>query len=150
MSLPDSKISAIWNFSSKQDVLRVQEKHIKLKSPISLEQKILPLDRVEARSTLFTELQSYWTVPISDTAVVAGLSVNLGTKGDGTDDVINVLVTNPLKIFSIIQESDRIQETALHGLINSTGGNRLRFTMVTDSNQNVLVYEETVSNFYIK
>ncbi|KAF3429906.1 hypothetical protein E2986_02885 [Frieseomelitta varia] len=143
MSLPESKISAIWNFSSKQDVLRVQEKYIKLKSPISLEQKILPLDRVEARSTLFTELQSYWTVPISDTAVVAGLSVNLGTKGDGTDDVINVLVTNPLKIFSIIQESDRIQETALHGLINSTGGNRLRFTMVTDSNQNVLVYEET-------
>lgn len=143
MSLPESKISAIWNFSSKQNVLRVQEKYIKLKSPISLEQKILPLDRVEARSTLFTELQSYWTVPISDTAAVAGLSVNGGTKGDGTDDVINVLVTNPLKIFSIIQESDRIQETALHGLINSTRGNRLRFTMATDSNQNVLVYEET-------
>ena len=143
ISLPESKISATWNFSNKQDVLRVQEKYIKLKPPISLSQKILSLDRVEARSALFTELQSYWTIPISDTAVVAGLSVIKGTKADGKDDVINVLTTNPLKIFSMIQESDKVQETTLHGLINSERSNRLRFTMASDKNQNVLVYEET-------
>lgn len=148
--MPESKISATWNFSNKQDVLRVQEKYIKLKPPISLSQKILSLDRVEARSALFTELQSYWTIPISDTAVVAGLSVIKDTKADGKDDVINVLTTNPLKIFSMIQESDKVQETTLHGLINSERSNRLRFTMASDKNQNVLVYEETVSNFYIK
>lgn len=143
ISLPESKISATWNFSNKQDVLGVQEKYIKLKPPISLSQKILPLDRVEARSALFTELQSYWTIPISDTAVVAGLSVIKGTKADGKDDVINVLTTNPLKIFSMIQESDKVQETTLHGLINSERSNRLRFTMASDKNQNVLIYEET-------
>lgn len=110
-------------------------------------QKFLPLDRIEARSALFTELQSYWTVPLNNISVVAGLAITKGTKNDGTDDIINVLTTNPLKIFSINQESDKIQETLLHGLINYEESNRLRFTMATDNNQNILVYEEIVSIF---
>lgn len=110
-------------------------------------QKFLPLDRIEARSALFTELQSYWTVPLNNISVVAGLAITKGIKNDGTDDIINVLTTNPLKIFSINQESDKIQETLLHGLINYEESNRLRFTMATDNNQNILVYEEIVSIF---
>lgn len=114
-------------------------------------QKFLPLDRIEARSALFTELQSYWTIPLNNVnnniSVVAGLAITKGTKNDGTDDIINVLTMNPLKIFSINQESDKIQETLLYGLINYEESNSLRFTMATDNNQNILVYEEIVSIF---
>lgn len=110
-------------------------------------QKFLPLDRIEARSALFTELQSYWTVPLNNISVVVGLAITKGIKNDGTDDIINVLATNPLKIFSINQESDKIQETLLYGLINYEESNSLQFTMATDNNQNILVHEEIVSTF---
>ncbi|KOC69518.1 Uncharacterized protein KIAA0564 [Habropoda laboriosa] len=142
ISLPENRVSTTWNFSSKQEVLSVQEKYVKFKSPINLTQKALPLDRVEARSALFTELQSYWTVPISNVAVVGGLSVIKGTKGDGTDDTINILAMNPLKIFSMNQESDMIEETSLPSIMNYERG-RPSFTMATDKDQNVLVHEES-------
>ncbi|CAL7944841.1 unnamed protein product [Xylocopa violacea] len=146
ISLPENKISATWNFSNKQE-LRVQEKYIKLKSPMNLAQKTLPLDRVEARSTLFTELQSYWTVPIDKVAVVAGLSVIKGTRDDGTDDKINILTMNPLKIFSMTQESDMIQETLLPDLINYERyySNVPQFTITADKDQNLLLHEETTN-----
>lgn len=131
-------------------MLRVQEKYIKLKPPISLTQKMLRLDRVEARSALFTELQSYWTVPISDVGVVAALSVVKGTTGNGTDDRINILAINPLKIFSMTQESDTIHETLLPNLINYEPGQRPSFSMATDKDQNILVHEGIVSRSYVK
>ncbi|CAK9810181.1 von Willebrand factor A domain-containing protein 8 [Anthophora quadrimaculata] len=143
ISLPSNRVNATWNFSNKQEVLRVQEKYVKLKSPIRLKQKELPLDRVEARSALFTELQSYWTVPISNIGVVGGLSVIKGTKDDGRDDKINILAINPLKIFSMNQESDMIEETSLPSLINFERGNRPSFTMAPDNDQNIIVHEET-------
>ena len=141
--LPGKKISITWNVSNKQQVLPVQERYVKLKSPISLKQNVLPLDRVEARSALFTELQSYWTIPINETGVVAALSVLKGARGDGTDDKIHILTTNPLKIFSMSQESDTIQETAIHGLISPERGNKPLYTIVTDKDGNVLVHEES-------
>lgn len=147
VSLPENKISSTWNFSNEQKVLSVQTTNITLKSPISLTQEILPLDRVEARSALFSELHSYWTLPIQQHSIIAGLSVNKGIKGDGTNDVINILATKPLKIFSMSQE-DTVQATLLNKLIDYDY--RHRFTMTTGNDQNVLVYEETVSSFYIK
>ncbi|XP_026673539.1 von Willebrand factor A domain-containing protein 8 isoform X2 [Ceratina calcarata] len=143
ISLPGNKISATWNFSNKQEVLHVQEKYVKFKSPMNLKQKILPLDRVEARSALFTEMQSYWTIPIGNVGIIAGLSVIKGTKGDGTDDKINILTMNPLKIFSMNQESDTIQETFLPNLVNYEPGYKPRFTMAIAKDKNILVHEET-------
>lgn len=150
ISLPGKKISVTWNVSNKQQGLPVQERYVKLKSPISLKQNVLPLDRVEARSALFTELQSYWTIPINETGVVAALSVLKGARGDGTDDKIHILTTNPLKIFSMSQESDTIQETVIHGLISPERGNKPLYTMATDKDGNVLVHEESVSSSHMK
>ncbi|XP_076231251.1 von Willebrand factor A domain-containing protein c12.2 [Calliopsis andreniformis] len=141
ISLPNNKISATWSISNQQQVLPVQERYIKLKSPIKLTQTTLPLDRVEARSALFTELQSYWTVPVNESGVVAALSV-----ATCHNDKIHILTTNPMKILSIEQESDKIQETVIHGLISPEMGNKPRFSMTTDKEGNVLVHEETSNN----
>lgn len=104
-------------------------------------QNTLRLDRIEARSALFTELQGYWTVPISESGVVAGLSVAMNRN-----DKIHVLAGNPLKIFSMTQASDTIQETVIQGLLTPERGNRPLYTMATDREGNVLVHEETVSS----
>lgn len=147
ISLPSNKICATWNVSSQQQVLRVQEKYIKLKSSIKLRQNTLPLDLVEARSALFTELQSYWTVPLGNSGVVAALTIVKGTRDDGKDDKINILAENPLKIFTMSLESDTIQETLLPSLISYDRHNKPFYTMASDNNQNVLIHEEIVSRF---
>ena len=145
ISLPSNKICATWNVSNQQQLLHVQEKYIKLKSSIKLRQNALPLDLVEARSALFTELQSYWTVPLGNSGVVAALTVVKGTRDDGKDDKINILAENPLKIFTMSLESDTIQETLLPSLISYERHNRPFYTMASDNNQNVLIHEE-ISN----
>ncbi|XP_076618440.1 von Willebrand factor A domain-containing protein c12.2 isoform X2 [Colletes latitarsis] len=143
ISLPANRISATWNISNERKVLPVQERYIKLTSPISLVQNVLSLDRIEARSALFTELQNYWTIPIGETSVIAALSVAEDAKAGGANDKIHVLATHPLKIFSMSQNSDKIQETVIHGLISPESGNKPMYTISTDNDQHVLVHEET-------
>ncbi|XP_012146606.2 von Willebrand factor A domain-containing protein c12.2 isoform X1 [Megachile rotundata] len=139
--LPSNKVCSAWNVSNQQQVLSVQEKYIRLKSPITLRQKTLPLDRVEARSALFTELQSYWTVPLSNAGVVAALTTVKGTRGDGKDDKINILTEYPLKIFTMSLESDTMQETFLPSLITYERNSRPLYTMASDNDHNILVHE---------
>ncbi|XP_053996012.1 von Willebrand factor A domain-containing protein 8 isoform X1 [Hylaeus anthracinus] len=143
ISLPTEKVCALWNISNERTVLHVQERYIKLKSPTSLKQNVLPLDRVEARSALFTELQNYWNVPVDENGVVASLTVAKGANANGTDDSIHILTTNPLKIYTMSLNSDTIRETVIHGLVNPERGSRPMFAISTDNNQNVLVHEET-------
>jgi predicted TIM-barrel fold metal-dependent hydrolase len=49
-----------------------------MNAPQILKQYHHRLDRVEARAAVFTEMQSYWSIPIKETAVVAGLAVSKG------------------------------------------------------------------------
>ncbi|XP_033322690.2 von Willebrand factor A domain-containing protein c12.2 [Megalopta genalis] len=141
ISFPENKTRIIWETLGKPELLLVQERYIKLRSPVRLRQTDLPLDCIEARSNLFSELQRYWTIPIGDTSGIAGLTVAKGSKGDGTDDNIHILVSNPLRIFSMHQESDMVQETMIQGLINMDSA-RPVYNVTTDNDQNVLVHEE--------
>ena len=64
---------------SRQPVqLAVEERFLKMKDTKPLRQYYHPLDRVEARAAVFSELQSYWSIPIKETAIVAGLTVSRG------------------------------------------------------------------------
>jgi hypothetical protein len=58
--------------------LSVEERFLKMNAPQILRQYHHHLDRVEARAAVFTELQSYWSIPIKETGVVAGLVVSKG------------------------------------------------------------------------
>lgn len=112
-----------------------------------MRQNSLPLDYVEARLTLFSELQKYWNIPINDNSGIAGLTVAKGVKEDGTDDTIHILALNPLRIFSMNQESDKVLQTEIQGLIRAVNMSRQVFNLTTDNEQNVLVHEGNVSNF---
>jgi hypothetical protein len=59
--------------------LAVEERYLKRSAPQILRQYHHHLDRVEARAAVFTELQSYWSIPIKESGVVAGLAVSKGT-----------------------------------------------------------------------
>lgn len=144
--LPEMKICGSWNVLNTFQNIPAQERYVKFKSPTYPVQNDRTLDRVEARSAWFTELQSYWTIPISENSTVTALTVANGSKGDGTDDRIHVLTTNPLSIFSMTPESEKICETSLQGLISPARGNMPFYNIAVDNFGNVLVHEETVSN----
>lgn len=150
ISLPEMKICGSWNVLSTFQSIPVQERYVKLKPSVFPAQHDRTLDRVEARSAWFTELQSYWTLPISENSTVTALAVANGRKGDGTDDRIHVLTSNPLSIFSMTPESEQIRETSLQGLISPVRGKMPFYNVASDNNGDVLVHEETVSSILIK
>ncbi|KAG7197989.1 hypothetical protein KM043_016215 [Ampulex compressa] len=149
ISLPEIKVCGSWNISDKSQTLPVQERYFKFKSPSVLTRHNRPLDRIEARSALFTELQHYWTVPISESGTVAALSVARGTENDGTDDKIHILTTNPLSIHSMHPKSDVVQETIIQGLIKPERGNKPHYTLAVDNDQNILAHEETSNSLLL-
>lgn len=146
ISLPEMKICGSWSVLNAFESIPVQERYVDLKSPVYPAQNDRTLDRVEARSAWFTELQSYWTVPVGENSTVTALTVANGSKGDGTDDRIHVLTTNPLSIFSMTPESEMIRETSIQGLISPSRGNMPYYDIAVDNFGNVIVHEETVSN----
>lgn len=145
ISLPGIKFAGSLRIKNSPKLLPVQERFVKFKTPSFPVRRTHALDRIEARSARFTELQSYWTIPMSETATVAALAVNPGVKSDGSDDEIHVLTTNPLSIFTMTKESERINEISIQGLIIPERGNRPRFSIASDNFGSVFVHEETVS-----
>ncbi|XP_011645711.1 von Willebrand factor A domain-containing protein 8 [Pogonomyrmex barbatus] len=147
--LPEMKICGSWNVLSAFQNIPVQERYVKLKPPTFPVQNDRTLDRVEARSAWFTELQTYWTIPISENSTVTALAVAKGNKGDGTDDRIHVLTSNPLSIFSMTPESEQIRETSLQGLISPVRGNMPLYNIAVDNLGDVIIHEETSNSVLV-
>ncbi|XP_011166750.2 von Willebrand factor A domain-containing protein 8 isoform X1 [Solenopsis invicta] len=147
--LPEMKVCGSWNVSSTFQNIPVQERYVKLKPPTFPAQYDRTLDRVEARSAWFTELQSYWTIPISENSTVTALAVANGNKGDGTDDRIHVLTSNPLSLFSMTPDSEQIRETSLQGLISPVRGNMPFYNVAVDNLGDVLVHEQTSNSVLV-
>ncbi|XP_012062470.1 PREDICTED: von Willebrand factor A domain-containing protein 8 [Atta cephalotes] len=146
--LPEMKICGSWRVLNTFQNISVQERYVKLKPPTFPAQHDRTLDRIETRSAWFTELQSYWTIPINENSVVTALTVANGSKGDGTDDRIYALTSNPLSIFSMTPESEQIRETSLQGLI-SPRGNMPFYNIAVDNLGDVLVHEETSNSILV-
>ncbi|XP_014598623.1 PREDICTED: von Willebrand factor A domain-containing protein 8 isoform X1 [Polistes canadensis] len=141
ISLPEIKVCGSWNVLSTSKVVPVQERYIKLKTFSYPVQNNYVLDRVEARSAWFTELQSYWTVPLNESGLVVSLTVTKGTKEDGTDDKVHVLTANPLTLFTMNLESETIQGIKIHGLIKERNHKPSLYTIASDKIGNVFVHE---------
>lgn len=146
LPLPELKLSSTWNIQSSRQTIPIQERFFKFKIISSPPQRTLELDKVEARSSWFTELDSYWSLPIDENSTVAALTVSPGLGGNGNDDKIHVLTVNPLCLYNISTNSEKLQEINIQGLIAPLRGNRPHFSLAVDRNKNVLVHEETVSN----
>lgn len=139
------KLYSTWNIQGSCKTISIQERYLKYK-PISTPiQRTAILDKVEARSAWFTELESYWCLPLTESGTVAALSVSSGSKGDGTDDKIRVLTANPLCLYNMSVDSENLQEIDLQGFVNTLRGNKPHFSLSNDRTGNILVHEATVS-----
>ncbi|KAJ9594055.1 hypothetical protein L9F63_014532, partial [Diploptera punctata] len=142
--LPPAKLAGGWTVKhSKQPVqLSIEERFLKMKNSRFLRQYYHPLDRVEARAAVFSELQSYWSIPLKETAVVAGLTVSKGSNL--LEDWIHVLATNPLTLYTMKPSGENIQELSLQGLLSPVRGAHPCYSLTPlDDGSKLLVHEET-------
>jgi len=80
LPLPPVQLAGTWTVMGllHPSQLAVEERLLKMNAPQILRQYHHNLDRVEARAAVFTEMQSYWSIPVKESGVVAGLVVSKG------------------------------------------------------------------------
>ena len=108
----------------------------------------LEVDAVQARSSVFTEQQSYWPLPMYETALVVDVAVNPGGTQNSLDDTIYVTSVAPAALHSLVPKGggQPLKQILLHDLLpryRSAYQPRLKVARLHDGN--VAVYEE-VSN----
>lgn len=117
-------------------------------SPAQLNVSHLEVDAVQARSSVFTEQQSYWPLPLYETALVTDVSVSPGGSQDSLDDTIYVTTVAPAAMYSLVPKGigRPLKQILLHDLLprfRSAYQPRLKAAHLHDGN--VAVHEE-VSN----
>lgn len=79
LPLPSLKHIAQWHvIQSQTSTLEVVGRLLKAKKPIAVPNEIFNIDRVEARSKFFSEMQSYWNIPLNETTIISDLAVTKG------------------------------------------------------------------------
>jgi hypothetical protein len=84
LPLPLVQLAGGWTMmhSPHPTQLAVEESFLKVTENHILTQKDHPLDKVEARADVFSEMQSYWSIPIKETAALVGLAVSKGKQSE--------------------------------------------------------------------
>ena len=72
------------------------------------------LDRVEARGVGFSEMQSYWSLPFHDFAVVGDVTVMRDKHKRPLYDDIHIVTSNPVVLFSMKASGDNYTSMTLH------------------------------------
>ncbi|XP_046400469.1 von Willebrand factor A domain-containing protein 8 [Ischnura elegans] len=109
--------------------LMLQENFFKLKDLKSVTPQVHLLDKTEARSAFFSELQSYWTLPMKESNIIAALTVDKDTTNNQMKDTIHVLLANPVSLMSMVPSGDSISELPLQRYFSVPRGVYPRFTM---------------------
>nr|CAD7437743.1 unnamed protein product [Timema bartmani] len=104
------------------------------------------LDRVEARATSFSEMQSYWSVPFHENSIIAGLTVSKSGTNNPLEDVIHVLTSNPLTLYSMMPSGDGVQELFVQIMFSRQRGARPQCTLAPLGNTTTLLLHEETSN----
>ena len=72
------------------------------------------LDKVEARGVGFSELQSYWSLPFHDFAVVGDVAIFPDKHNRPLYDTINIVTSNPVVLYSMQANSDKFRSFTLN------------------------------------
>nr|CAD7394578.1 unnamed protein product [Timema cristinae] len=147
--LPPMEHAGSWTTLHSQGPtqVRVEQRYLRPKPAVALRRYQHNLDRVEARATSFSEMQSYWSVPFHENSIIAGLTVSKSGTNNPLEDVIHVLTSNPLTLYSMIPSGDSSQELFVQIMISHQRGARPQCTLAPLGNTTtLLLHEETLAN----
>ena len=100
----------------KNKFLRLPYEHSNLKtgssSLVNVSSSIL--DRVEARGVGFSELQSYWSLPFHDFAMVSDVATFPDNHNRALYDTVNIVTSNPVMLYSMQANNDKFRSFTLN------------------------------------
>merc|ERR1719369_678216 len=117
--LPPKEMIGSWEIvrsSKKKRFLRLPYEHSNLKigaaHSVNVNKDIL--DRIEARGVGFSELQSYWSLPFHDFAVVGDVTVFKDKHNRPLYDKVHVCTSNPVMLYSMQANVDKFTSFTLN------------------------------------
>lgn len=144
ISLPEFELQNTWSFQNSFKTILTREKCLISKPLMLLERQTMSLHKINTRSSLFSELQSYWQLPIHEMTTVVALSVSPGLPMT-FDDTIRILTANPLCLWEMTLESQMLHKFCLDGLMIPYNNQLSSYKLTTDRAGQVIIYEETVN-----
>ncbi|XP_071450278.1 von Willebrand factor A domain-containing protein 8 [Hetaerina americana] len=132
--------------------LVLQENFFKLKDLNSVTPQVHLLDKTEARSAFFSELQSYWTLPMKESNIISALAVDKDKSNNQQKDTIHVLLANPVALMSMVPSGDSINELNLSRYFSVPRGIYPRFSVAPlgkDLKGCLVVHEESSNTLLI-
>ncbi|XP_078693816.1 von Willebrand factor A domain-containing protein 8-like isoform X5 [Branchiostoma floridae x Branchiostoma belcheri] len=115
-ALPAPKLTSQWNIqtggSSRRKLLCPveEERHLKIRGPVTMPLYQFPMERMEDRSTEFSELVAHWYLPIHETNIIGDVAVTKGSKSD----IVHVTTLNPISVYSMNTNGKTIRQIDLY------------------------------------
>lgn len=124
--LPEPTLAATWQVMAQRHQgktglmrLPIDSSYLKIRSPKRVNVSFLEVDAVQSRSSVFTEQQSYWPLPVYETALVSDVAISPGGTHDALDDTIQVTTVAPSALYSLVPKGTRqpLKQMLLHDLL---------------------------------
>ncbi|XP_062588748.1 von Willebrand factor A domain-containing protein 8-like [Saccostrea cucullata] len=134
--------------------LPVETSEITIKGPVEVFPQSLALDKNTARASLFTEQESYWTIPMHETNVISDVSVTKATNQTaGKFDIVHIVTANPIGLFSVNPKLSTCTVIDLYDMFPSTTGSyrpRVRIAPLAEPlDSNVFLHEEVTNSILV-
>lgn len=110
-----------------------------------------PVDITEARAAVFTEQQSFWPLPVYETAMITDIAVTPAQSQDPLDDRVHVATAAPAAVYSLVPRGDDpLSFVLLHDVLprfRSSYQARLR---LTEAPHGILIVHEESTNTLLR
>ena len=152
--LPPREVAGSWEVlrpGKKRRFLRLPYEylHIKMGKTQQVNVSSSILDKVEARGVGFSELQSYWSLPFHDFAVVGDVAIFPDKHNRPLYDTVNVITSNPAMLYTMTANSDKFTNFTLNHFFDTRRQNlipRLKMAPLGGKYSRVLAIHDEVTN----
>lgn len=120
---------------------------LNIKGPVSLPKVSADLERTEARSLYFSELQHYWALPYGANGTTVDVAVSRSRDGNATNDMLHVASNFPLGIYSFSPKHSTSNFLQLHRCFPpGYSASSVRIAALGDSLHGCLAVHESLTN----
>lgn len=130
--------------------LPVETNEISIKGPVEVFPQSITLEKNTARASLFTEQESFWTIPMHETNIISDVAVTKATnQTSGKFDIVHIATANPIGLFSVNPKLSTCSVLDLYDMFPSTSGSyrpRVRIAPLAEPlDSNIFLHEEVTN-----
>ncbi|XP_041358414.1 von Willebrand factor A domain-containing protein 8-like [Gigantopelta aegis] len=130
--LPEFELVGQWNTSQQGPrqktslmSLPVETRKLSIKGPVEMFVESRSLDRTDSRSSVFTEQEAYWQLPMEEVNIICDIAVNKALNRSPSvnkSDMIHVASANPIGIYSMTPTMTNVDYINLYDIFPATTG----------------------------